>query len=136
MSYNLFLSHSWKYQDHYQTLIARLRDSDLLFKNYSVPEDNPITGARTDRQLYEAIETQIRSCSVVLIMAGVYATYSHWINKEIEIARRLGKPIIAICPFGAERLSEPVQHAATKVVGWNMPAIVRAIKECAIRGDR
>jgi hypothetical protein len=42
--------------------------------------------------------------SVVLILAGVYATYSKWIDAEIRIAKEYGKPIIAIEPWGSEEL--------------------------------
>ena len=41
----------------------------------------------TDKQLYAKIKQKIAPCSVVLIMAGVYSTYSKWIDKEIEISK-------------------------------------------------
>jgi hypothetical protein len=98
------------------------------FKNFSVPEDNPILGAKTDKQLLEAIENKIRPCSAVLIMAGMYSTYSKWINKEIEIAKRMGKVIIAVKPFGAERISTVVREAAHAECAWNTNSIVSAIR--------
>lgn len=131
-TFNLFLSHSWRYQKHYESLVKRLTDRQYFdFKNYSVPEENPITGARTDAQLTAAIENKIRASSVVIIMAGVYSTYSKWINKEIEIAQRLGKPIIAITPFGADRISATVRDAANEVCGWQVESVVAAIRRWA-----
>ena len=101
---------------------------DFSFKNFSVPPHNPIMGAQTDKQLEEAIENKIRPCSAVLIMAGMYSTYSKWINKEIEIARRMGKVIIAIKPFGAERISTVVRNAAHAECAWNTKSIISAIR--------
>ena len=65
--------------------------------------------------------------SCVLILAGVYATYSKWINIEINLAKLMGKKIIAIQPWGAEKTSTVVKNAAG-VVGWNTNSIVNAIR--------
>lgn len=62
-------------------------------------------------------------------MAGMYSAYSKWINKEIEIARRMGKVIIAIKPFGAERISTAVRDAAHAECAWNTNSIVSAIRQ-------
>ena len=105
-TYNLFISHSWNYGSQYSNLTSLLQKRPFFsFKNYSVPESNPIVGARTDKQLEAAIESKVRVSSVVVIMAGVYSTYSKWINKEIEIAKRLGKPILAVKPSGKSAIA-------------------------------
>ncbi|EQD70965.1 nuclease [mine drainage metagenome] len=62
-------------------------------------------------------------------MAGVYATHSKWINIEIEIAKRLGKRIIAIEPWGSEKTSIVVKNAAHAIVKWNGASIVNAIED-------
>ena len=54
-------------------------------------------------------------CHVVIILAGVYASYSKWINIEIDLAEdgfSTSKPILAIRPWGAERISQTVRDAA------------------------
>ena len=129
MIYNLFISHSWTYSDAYEKLI-NLLDAKAYFtyKNYSVPKDNPIHHAYYDYQLKAAIKAQMQSTSCVLILAGVYATYSKWINIEIELAKSMGKKIIAIQPWGAEKTSTVVKNAADIVVGWNTDSIVKAIR--------
>ena len=66
-------------------------------------------------------------------MAGVYASYSKWIDREIQCATRdLSKPIIAIRPWGNERISQAVQDAASTIVGWNTSSIVDAIRRYAL----
>lgn len=128
-TYHLFISHSWSYSDAHNGLVTLLKASPgFAFKNFSVPEHDPIVGALNDKQLEAAIENQIRPCSAVLIMAGMYSTYSKWINKEIEIAKRMGKVIIAIKPFGAERISTVVRDAAHAECAWNTNSIISAIR--------
>lgn len=132
-TYNVFISHSWTYSDAYDKLIKML-DSDPRFsyRNYSVPKDSPIHNATNDRELLAAIKERMQFCDVIVILAGVYSTYSKWINKEIELANRgfsNPKPIIAIQPWGSERTSQTVKDNADKIVGWNSAPIIAAIRE-------
>lgn len=128
-TYHLFISHSWRYGSQYSNLTNLLVKKPLFnFKNFSVPDSNPILGARTDKQLEAAIENKIRASSVVVIMTGVYATYSKWINKEIMIAKRLGKPILAVKPYGATNMSSVVRNSANEICNWSTESIVSAIR--------
>lgn len=129
MTYNLFISHSWTYSDAYEKLVQLLENRPYFsYKNYSVPKDDPIHHAHTYYQLKEAIRAQIKPASCVLILAGVYASYSKWINIEIELAHTLGKKIIAIQPWGAEKTSLMVKNAADIIVKWNADSIIYAIR--------
>jgi hypothetical protein len=67
----------------------------------------------------------------VIILAGVYASYSRWINIEIEIAQKYKKPIIAVEYWGAERTSKVVKDAATTIVKWQAKSIADAIRTYA-----
>ncbi len=129
-TYNLFISHSWSYPNAYEGLKRLLRARTYFkFKDYSVPQDDPIHTKGTDQELYEAIEWQIKPCSVVLILAGIYSTHSKWIDKEIKIADEYIKPIIAVKPRGNVRISKNVRQSADKIVSWNTNSIVSAIRE-------
>ena len=129
MTYNLFISHSWAYSDAYSKLMELLSNAPYFnFKNYSVPKDNPIHNAPNDYQLRAAIKNQMQHASCVLILAGVYATYSKWINIEIQLAQEMGKKIIAIQPWAAQRTSQVVKNSADEIVGWNTDSIVKAIR--------
>lgn len=132
-TYHLFISHSWAYSDAYEKLIALLnQDKSFTYSDYSVPKDDPVHTNGTDKELYEAIKEKISHASVVLILAGVYSSYSKWIDKEIKIASEgfiNKKPVIAIQPWGAEKTSQKVKEAADKIVGWNSESIIDAIKE-------
>ena len=134
-TYNLFISHSWNHADAYDRLTNLLSGRGYFaFRDYSVPRDDPIHGAGTDAQLRQAIRNQMTPCHVVLILAGVYATYSKWINVEIDLAKKgftYAKPIVAIRPWGNERISEPVRQAANRIVRWNTESVVGAIRDLA-----
>ncbi len=129
MVYNLFISHSWSYSNTYEGLI-KLLDSDSYFyyRNYSVPKDDPVHDAQNEDELLRAIMDQIKPCSAVLVLAGVYAEYSKWIQKEISIANYYKKPIIGIEYFGSERTSSTVRENAVALVKWNSKSIIDAIK--------
>ena len=128
--YNLFISHSWAYSDTYEGLTKLLNNAAYFsYKNYSVPKDDPIHNANNDTELYNAIQNQIAHAQVVIILAGVYSSYSKWIDKEIKIAQDFGKPIIAIEPYGSERTSLKVKSAADRIVKWNTDSVVNAIRE-------
>ncbi len=134
-TYNLFISHSWTYSDQYDQLVNLLKQKPYFeFRNYSVPKDDPIHTNGTDKQLSEAIYNKMSPCSAILILAGVYATYSKWIDKEIKIAKRkfyTPKPIIAIEPWGSEKTSQKVRDNADKFVKWNTDSVVSAIRDLA-----
>ena len=128
-TYNLFISHSWTYGAQYDNLVSLLNAAPYFYyKNYSVPKNDPIHHASNDGQLKEAIRRQMQHANCVLILAGVYSTYSKWINIEIELAQEMGKRIIAIEPWGAQRTSLIVKAAADEIIGWNTSSIVNAIR--------
>ena len=134
-THNLFISHSWAYSDSYDRLVGLLHARKYFaHRNYSVPQDDPIHNARTVTALRAAIKKKMGPCGVVLILAGVYATYSKWINEEIKLAQSgfsISKPIIAIEPWASEKTSTQVKRAADRIVRWNTESVVKAIRELA-----
>ena len=100
---HVFISHSWAYSGHYDTLEDwifkkkwRQGQASLNLRDYSVPRDSPIHDAPTDRALREAIYDQILICHVIVIPLGMYANYSKWIQKEIDGAKNYAKPILGV----------------------------------------
>ena len=132
--YNIFISHSWAYGHNYDNLIKKLKaDPRFSFKNYSVPKNDPIHNAPNSEALRKAIQNQMRFCDVIIILAGVYSTYSNWINKEIVLAKGFTnpKPILAIEPWASEKTSKVVKDHADKIVKWNTSSIISGIRELA-----
>lgn len=122
----LFISHSWNYGD-YEKMVKLLEGRVYFdFQESSVPASDPLTG--TNQQVWEAIYNKIRWAQVIVLTAGVYATYSGSIKKEIEFAKSIRKPIIAVVPLGNERTSSLCGYA-DEVVGWRVDSIVDAIRK-------
>ena len=134
-TYNLFISHCWAHSNRYQQLKDLLKGKTYFdFIDYSVPKNDPIHTNGTDKELYNAILRKIKPCSAILIPAGVDATYSKWIEKEIKIAQKefsTPKPIIAIEPWGSEKTSLLVKNNADEIVKWNTDSIVKAVRKLA-----
>ncbi len=132
-THNLFISHSWSYSNQYEGLVKLLNDRPYFgYENYSVPKNDPIHDAGSDRELQEAIKTKMQLCGVVLILAGVYATYSKWIDIEIDLAKDgflIPKPIIAIEYWGSQKTSVKVKESADRIVKWQAVSVVNAIRE-------
>ena len=88
---HVFISHSWSYSGHYDTLSSwifsqswRFGQASVKFLDYSVPRDDPIHNAPTQKALQEAIYAKIARTHVVIIPTGMYTNYSKWIQKEIS----------------------------------------------------
>ncbi|WP_303832457.1 TIR domain-containing protein [Asticcacaulis taihuensis] len=83
---NVFISHSWCYSNHYDTLEKWIfgekwssGSASLDFHDFSVPKDYPITNFTTDKQLRDAIYDKIARSHVVVIPTGMYANYGNYI---------------------------------------------------------
>ncbi len=128
-TYRIFISHSWTYSDAYEKIIKFFDERELDYYNHSVPKDDPVHTNGTAKQLREAIDAKMKGTSCVIILAGVYASYSKWIQEEIDIAKEYGKPIIAVEPWASERTSQIVKENADRIVKWQGKSIVDAIIE-------
>ncbi len=129
-TYKLFISHAWDYNADYYRIEKFLNDApNFQWVNLSVPKHNPILNSE---QLTYELNNQMRPADAFLILSGIYVAHSDWIQYEINFARRIGRPIIGIRPWGAERIPVAVQEAAAEIVGWNSDSIVSAIRYHAL----
>ena len=131
---HVFISHSWSYSGHYDTLSSwifgqswRFGQASIKFLDYSVPRDDPIHNAPTQKALQEAIYAKIARTHVVVIPTGMYTNYSKWIQKEISGSNSYEKPILAVNPWGQQRTSSVVSSAANLTVGWTSKSVVGGI---------
>lgn len=131
--FNIFISHSWGYGDHYDTLTDWLDERSYFnWRNYSVPQDDPIHNACSRAALRAALQKKIRHASCMIVPVGVYCSYSDWIKEEIDIALEMGKPIIGVRPRGAERTSSFVCKNVVDTVGWTSDSVINAIRNYSI----
>jgi hypothetical protein len=133
-TYRLFISHSWTYRDAYDKLVEFFNEHpNFEWINYSVPKDDPIHDAPNATELYAAIKKQIAPVNCVVILAGVYSSYSKWIEKEIKISKTdFDKPIVAVEPWASEKTSKIVKDNADSIVKWQSSSIVSAIRDVSI----
>jgi hypothetical protein len=131
---HVFISHSWKYSNHYDTLSSWIFEGNwsvgqasLDFRDFSVPKDDPIHNPKNTAELQRAIYNQISKSHVIVIPTGMYANYSQWIQKEIDGSKIYSKPILAVNPWGQERASSVVKANSKKYVGWNKEPLIQAI---------
>ncbi|MDE0399796.1 MAG: TIR domain-containing protein [Candidatus Poribacteria bacterium] len=119
---NLFISHSWNYSGDYYRLKSLLENRGYFnFRNYSVENEDP-------KNNWTEIENNIKWSSIVIVIAGVYASYSSSIKKEIRLAQNHYKSTLAIIPWGSGRSSD-LRNECDRVVGWNTESIVSAIRD-------
>ena len=139
---HVFISHSWSYSHHYDTLRSwifkeknRRGSASLKFFDFSVPKDDPIHNPANAKTLREAIYRKIERSHVIVIPLGMYASYSNWIKREIQGAKLKSKPILGVNPWGQRRRPSVVGNVARNTVGWNKKSIIRGIWEL-YRDDR
>lgn len=135
-TYDLFVSHAWFYSKGYNRLVELLDEANnFKYRNYSVPKHDPVIDPDTEvgkAALIKALDAQIKPVNIVLVMAGMYASYRYWIQKEIEIAQKYDKPIVGLIPWGQVKTPANVQDAALDMINWNTSSIVAAIRTHAI----
>lgn len=130
--YNLMISHSWHYEEHYEKVVNWLNEGlgKSEWKNLSVRADNPLD-TETDEELKEKLSNRVRLSSAIIVLTGMYAFYSRWIDYEIDEAIRMNKVIIGVRPWGQERIPKKISENATVMVGWNKNSVVNAVKDYA-----
>lgn len=125
----LFISHAWSYEEHYNKVVEWFNDAAYFsWKNSSVPSSVALPD-KTTKGLKEGLTRQINPAQGVIILAGMYAAHSDWIDYEIQEAVRLNKIIIGVRPWGAAKIPIIVQNAATEMVNWNSASIIQAVRD-------
>jgi predicted molibdopterin-dependent oxidoreductase YjgC len=125
----IFISHAWTYNEHYWTLVNWFNEeANFTWSNCSVPNHDALPD-KTSKGLSEGMTRQIASAQVVLVLGGMYAAHSDWIEYEISEAQRMNKTIIGIRPWAQERVTQIVQNASIcDLVGWNRASIISAVR--------
>ena len=130
----VFISHSWKYSDHYEKLAKWIFETDwsvagrgLNFSNSSIPESNPIHTSGSEIELTREIRGRIYNSDVVVIPIGMYASHSRWIKLEVAAANEFHRPVLPVNPWGRERKSKVAEAVGREPVGWQAKSVVNGI---------
>jgi hypothetical protein len=133
-TYPLFVSYSWLPDDGTQRLYGLLENyrirhvPDFVYQLSSVSKDDPIQLLPSKKALAAAIEEKMRSCSCLVILAGVFDDYKRWIDLELDIAKKLGKPVILVEAADKKHTSAKEKRAAKKLVKWDAKELGEAIE--------
>lgn len=131
-TYKLFIIHSWKHSNDYNDLLDLLNTKQTFFyTNYSTtPKQNivPDNIMLDDEELCKRLKERIAQAQVIIVIAGMYTLYSPWIAYEIETAKKLNKPIIAIRPGKNIRTPRQITTQANAVISWNGESLIESIE--------
>ena len=117
--YKLFIIHL-NDDDEYTLFISKLDTSyDFEWKDYAV----------NNEMNHMKLAEQMKLADVIIILSGLYIKNRKLLQKEIDVAIELEKPIVVVRPYGMENVPSNLEKIATEVVGWNTPCIVDSIKE-------
>lgn len=126
----VFISHAWQYNEHYWKIVEWLDEAqNFSWFNCSVPSHDGLPD-KTSAGLRSGMTKQIASSQVLILLGGMYAAHSNWIEYEISEAQKMNRTIIGVSPWGQELIPVIVQNASIcPVVGWNSASVIQAVRD-------
>lgn len=127
-TYNVFISHSWAYVEDLKNLRNLLNNRGYF--NVQFEEASPSEPINSENATYikKRLTEKINNSDIVLGIAAIYASYSDWMEWELDTAIDNDIPIVGVIPRGQERISQVVASRSKVNVNWNTESIVTAIK--------
>jgi MTH538 TIR-like domain (DUF1863) len=136
-TYDIFITHAWRYHDDW-TRVGSVLDgcAGFSWRNFSVPWYDPAMDPNTEigaRFIRRWLESQIIPVAVVVFLGSVYAVKSarKWLEMEVEMARRHGKPVLGLPSFGETELAAEARTLVDATSAWTGEAITAAIERMA-----
>lgn len=129
--YRLFISHRWDYDDTLQALKNLIDSRGYFPATYTQIEKTCPIDSDHAWVIKANITKHLKESDVVLAIAGIYASYSDWMQWEMDQAKELGLKVIGVIPRGQERISTEVFNRSVVDVYWNADSIVDAIRKHA-----
>lgn len=128
-TYKLFISHRWEYDNLLQNLKNLLNERGYFSAEYyQIEKDSPINSENAS-VIKANITKRMKESDVVLAIAGVSASYSEWMQWEMDKALELGLKIVGVIPRGNERISQEVYKRSIIDVRWNTESVADAIRK-------
>lgn len=129
--YHVFISHSWSNIDDLKNLRNLLKQRGYFEVEFEeASPDTPINSYNAS-YIKQRLKQKIKNSNIVLGIAGIYASYSDWMEWELDTAIELNVPIVGVIPRGQERISTVVSSRSKENVRWNTESIVAAIRKWA-----
>lgn len=129
----IYATHLWELDDDYLRLFDYLGDVDqFYYVNVSDPEAQPEGGDPLAAR--EILREQIEAAEIVVVLSQHHYTDPALIELQMTTAKRHGKPLLAIEPFGPDPVPEQVKQMSDQLCEWYARNIVDGIKALA-RGE-
>lgn len=132
-TYDLFITHAWRYHDDW-TRLSGLLDQALgsSWRNFSVPWYDPALDPNTEvgrTRIHRWLEQQIAPTHGVILLGSVWEQKSarKWLTLEAELARKYQKRVIGLPAFGTDRLPEEAAALTDVQCPWDPAAIIAAV---------
>ena len=129
----VYATHLWELDDDYLRLFDYLGDIDqFYYVNVSDPEAAPEDGDPLAAR--EILAAQIEAAEVVVVLSQQHYTDPELIELQMTTAKRHGKPLLVVEPFGPDDVPKQVKEMSDQVVEWYARKLVDGIKALA-RGE-
>lgn len=130
-AYKLFVSHAWHRDDEYWRIVDMLDSAPhFRWENLSVPGHDPFDSNESN-VLAPGLRKQIRECCAFIACCGMWVPHSDWILFEIQFARRIGRPIIAVPPWRQVNLPSAIAPYADAIAS-RQDSLVNAVRRFAL----
>lgn len=132
--YDIFITHAWRYHDDWTRLCERLDQSPAIaWRNFSVPWFDPVMDPNTEtgmQMVHRWLESQIMPAAVVVLLTSVYAVKSarKWVDLEVAMARRHGKPIVGLPAFTDTEVPADIRSMVSAIAPWDVTALVETFE--------
>lgn len=134
-TYDLFFTHAWRFHDDWTRMGDLLDGVDgLRWRNFSVPWHDPALTPNSEvgrEAIYAWLENQIIPVHAVIFLSGVYGVPStrKWLDLEVELARKHGKPVFAVPALDGDVEGVPaeIRELCDGVLPWDGAQLIAAI---------
>src|SRR5262245_17033634 len=140
-TYDLFLTHAWRYTDEWQGLVALL-DEKLPHKwrNWSLPwYDTSIEKLTPEghAELIRLLKGQIAWASAIVVVPETVSTTEGrmWLDTQLEIARAHEKPVIGVLPTDGRPFPSELAARVSTVVPRDANEITQAVERLRGQGN-
>lgn len=127
----IFVAHAFTEHPDYLRVFEYLESRpNFFYQNCSHPASRP--AGEDSEQLKEELRRQIQLAEIMVLPVTLFAVNPVLITFEVDAAKGLGKPVLAVKSFGETvAIKKSLLDKADDIVDWNNHAICEAIKRLA-----
>jgi len=140
-TYDLFLTHGWRYTDSWQALVAAF-DEYLAgrWRNWSLPWYDTSIESHTQEgrlQLELLLRGQVSMASAVIVLPEINDRPESrgWLVKELDLAAHYEKPVIGVLAQDGGRFPDELMPQVDEVVRRDPKIIIRAVDRLSNKGS-